>query len=226
MEIRGLPSRYKLKTLGTFEMGDQREKVMSAVNALKAGRSVFLSGRPGSGKTHLAVGLLYLKYADWLNRLDSPNTNEIYPSFIFLPSVELFLELKASFGRNDQSENDVLSGYVRSGDSLLVIDDVGAEKISDWSRQMFYTLVDRLYRSERQVIITSNLSLDQLSVQIDDRIASRLVEMGEIITLDPNDYRLKSGMPKPQQTIAATQLSANPPLAVRGSAGGVTEVPR
>jgi DNA replication protein DnaC len=198
MNILGIPRRFKTKTLGNFAMTDQREKVMQAVEAVKVGQSVFLTGIPGSGKTHIAVGLLYLRYKLDVDRLEEmekePHDAAFIPGqkfgeYIFLPSVELFLELKASFGDRDSTEESVLSTYTNA--QFLVIDDVGAEKVSDWSRQMFYTLIDRLYRDEKQVVVTSNLSLSQISSLMDDRISSRLVEMGVVIELNAVDYRTK-----------------------------------
>ena len=97
--------------------------------------------------------------------------------------------MKASFDNNRVSELDILDEY--SNAKLLIIDDIGVEKITDWSRQVFYTLIDRRYRNMKQTIITSNLYLDEISKNIDDRIVSRLIEMGKIIKLDGQDQRLK-----------------------------------
>jgi DNA replication protein DnaC len=191
MNIVGIPKRFEQKTLGNFEMIDQREKVMEAVAAVRDGQSVFLSGVPGAGKTHIAVGLLYLKFKQDRDRCLRPSDGSIMADFgdyTFLPSVELFLELKASFSDRNSTEDSVLTQYTSA--QFLVIDDVGAEKVSDWSRQMFYTLIDRLYRYEKQVVVTSNLSIDQISSLMDDRISSRLAEMGSIIELNPVDYRI------------------------------------
>ena len=143
--------------------------------------NIFLSGDCGTGKTHLAVALLLTV---WERR------NVGYTP-IFLPSVEFFLELKKSFAR--EGEMSVLDKY---SDSILVIDDVGAEKISDWSRQVFYTLIDRRYRNKKQTIITSNLSLDEFAGKFDDRIVSRLCENGRAITLTGKDQRISQGAPQ------------------------------
>lgn len=106
---------------------------------------------------------------------------------MFLPAAEFFVELKDTFGGSG-SEKDVLDRYSKT--PLLCIDDIGAEKISDWSRQMFYTLIDRRYREEKQTIITSNLDLEMIAKLIDDRISSRIVGMGIVLNLTGEDYRL------------------------------------
>jgi DNA replication protein DnaC len=109
-------------------------------------------------------------------------------SFEFLPSSEFFLTLKASFS-HDTGEIEVLSKF--AGVKILLLDDIGSEKVSDWSKQMFYALIDRRYRNMAQTVITSNLTLQQLSETIDDRIASRISEMCLVVELKGNDFRLK-----------------------------------
>lgn len=142
---------------------------------------MYLSGHAGTGKTHLAIGLII----EWLKK-NAPQNSTQYP--LFLPAVEFFIELKGTFN-GVGSEKEVLDKYSRT--PLLCIDDIGAEKISDWSRQMFYTLIDRRYRDEKQTIITSNLTLEDVSKLIDDRISSRIVGMGVVVNLTGEDYRLK-----------------------------------
>ena len=176
-----IPKRYMGKTLGLF-LGFDNEKEI-AKEAILNNKSVFLSGGCGTGKTHLAIALLL----EWFNKY-RPDSNNQYGFPVFIPSVEFFLELKNTFG-NDESEKYILDRYTKP--ELLCIDDVGAEKISDWSRQMFYTLVDRRYREEKQTIITSNLSLADISKLIDDRIASRIAGQGAVINLVAEDFRLK-----------------------------------
>ncbi len=111
---------------------------------------------------------------------------------IFLPAAELLLEIKESWRREEnlmaESEKDLLDRYAQT--PLLVLDDLGAEKISDWSRQTFYLLIDRRYREIKQTIITSNLTHDQLAGQLDDRIASRICEMGVVIDTGKKDWRV------------------------------------
>lgn len=176
----GIPSRYMGKTLDNL-IGLESEKNLCK-EAILSNKSVFVAGGCGSGKTHMAIGLLI----EWFKKYAPHKTSMDFP--VFLPSVEFFLELKNTFG-SDDSERMILDKYTKP--TLLCIDDVGAEKISDWSRQMFYVLIDRRYRDEKQTIITSNLALGRFSELIDDRIASRIAGMGEVVYLNAEDYRLK-----------------------------------
>lgn len=187
----GIPPRFVGKTLDN--LSGYEAKVDVALGAVRSGQSVFLTGGCGSGKTHLAVGLML----EWLKR----NLEVEYSEYVgfhivnnrpamlskFLPAVELFAQMKVAMS-NDDSDSSVVDRY--SGKAFLVLDDVGAERVSDWSRQMFYLLVDRRYRANLPTVITSNLSLNQIAEQIDDRIASRITEMGPVIHLDGADRRL------------------------------------
>jgi DNA replication protein DnaC len=74
---------------------------------------------------------------------------------------------------------------------LLVLDDLGYEKPSEWARQVTYYVIDTLYRQTTPVVITTNNSLRELS-EIDYRITSRLMEMGIVIELQGEDARLKA----------------------------------
>ena len=169
-----LPVRYRSKTLLNFSGYDA--EIAKAKAALDLGGSVFISGICGSGKTHLAVGLFRYRLAAMLVFHDDPIrvSFDAFQRARFFPVSEFFVDLKSAMD-DHTPEDEILNRY--SWPDLIVLDDIGAEKVSDWSRQMFYTLIDRRYRDLKQTIITSNLSLPDLSAKIDDRVGSRITEM-------------------------------------------------
>lgn len=177
--LMNVPKLYRGKTVANFN--GFTDKVNVATLTIESGNSIFFTGQCGTGKTHLAVALMLL----WVQKF-KPKHSADYP--LFLPAVEFFLEVKSTFD-GAGNEKEIIDKY--SIVPLLVLDDVGAEKVTEWSRQVFYTLIDRRYRMMKQTIITSNLSLDDISKAIDDRITSRLIEMGKVIELNGEDYRLK-----------------------------------
>lgn len=71
-----------------------------------------------------------------------------------------------------EAEDDVLN-YVKTCD-LLVIDDLGTENISDFTREKIFNLIDTRYRANKPMIITTNLTPDGIEKALGSRIADRL----------------------------------------------------
>jgi DNA replication protein DnaC len=72
---------------------------------------------------------------------------------------------------------------------LLHVDDVGAEKTSDWVLEQLYAIVNARYEEERSIVITTNLERDELAGQINERTVSRLEEMCTVVPLFGEDAR-------------------------------------
>jgi DNA replication protein DnaC len=158
---------------------------------LKSGGSILLIGKTGCGKTHLAISI----YKELVRRfiLDGYRSK-------FTTAPELLLEIRATYrpsskkysddgGRCEaETEQEVLDNY--STCEFLILDDLGAEKVSDFTIQSLYLIIDRRNREMRPTIVTTNLSLEEIETQIDARMASRLADM-TIIKLTMPDYRKK-----------------------------------
>jgi DNA replication protein DnaC len=72
---------------------------------------------------------------------------------------------------------------------LLHIDDLGAEKRSDWVLEQLYAIVDERYATNRSILVTTNLEVGALEEQIGERTVSRLAEMCETLPLYGDDRR-------------------------------------
>ncbi len=100
----------------------------------------------------------------------------------------LLAEIRSTF------DSDAGGGYTALLDrltevDLLHLDDVGAEKTSEWVLEQLYSIVNARYEAERSVIVTTNLERDALAEQIGERTVSRLEEMCEILPLHGSDKR-------------------------------------
>jgi DNA replication protein DnaC len=142
---------------------------------LDAGRGLWFYGGVGTGKTTLAM--LVSRAA-----LDAGRSVAIYS----LP--RLLAEIRATF------ESDSEGSYVDFLDrlaavDLLHVDDVGAERTSDWVLEQLYAIVNARYEDERAVTITTNLERDALVEQIKERTVSRLEEMCTLVPLYGEDAR-------------------------------------
>lgn len=98
----------------------------------------------------------------------------------FLPVVDLTNELKHSFDTAGESEIDILRKYQTV--DVLVLDDLGTNKMSDWMYHVLYSLINYRYENLKITLITSNHSLVDLEQAWgDDRITSRIQRMCRIV---------------------------------------------
>jgi DNA replication protein DnaC len=138
--------------------------------------NLFIHGRVGSGKTLLSVHLileqerqLYLNYENKTCEFES------------VP--ELFEEIKKSYDKIGKSEHEILDHY--SELDLLVLDDLGLEKPTDWVLSILYLIINRRYESLKPTVITSNVGLKDIAEKLgDDRVTHRIEREYKIIKLD------------------------------------------
>ena len=99
-----------------------------------------------------------------------------------------FAEIRATF--EDVGEGSYVSFLDRLAEvDLLHIDDVGAEKSSEWVLEQLYSIVNARYEEERSMVLTTNLERDDLAGQITERTVSRLEEMCTVLPLFGADAR-------------------------------------
>ena len=145
---------------------------------LEAGRGLWFMGDVGTGKTTLAM--LVSKAA-----LDAGRSVAIYS----LP--RLLAEIRKTFNEGSDRSHPALLERL-SQVELLHIDDVGAEKTSEWVLEELYVIVNARYEDERAVVITTNLDDAQLREQIGERTVSRLVEIcGDPVPMFGKDRRMQ-----------------------------------
>lgn len=75
---------------------------------------------------------------------------------------------------------------------LLLVDDLGAAKNSEWVEEITYRLLNGRYEDVRPSIFTTNLPLPDLREKLGDRLASRLVEMCAVVPMEGSDRRRAS----------------------------------
>jgi DNA replication protein DnaC len=78
------------------------------------------------------------------------------------------------------------------GVDLLHIDDLGAEKRTDWVLEQLYSIINERWQEQRSIIVTTNLfDVDELRDQIGPRTVSRLHEMCDLIPIMGRDRRMQ-----------------------------------
>jgi DNA replication protein DnaC len=143
---------------------------------LDSGRGLWLFGDTGTGKTTLAM--LISKAA-----LEARRSVAIYS----LP--KLLARIRRTYDAEPGGDSYLAFFERLTAVDLLHIDDLGAEKRSDWVLEQLYALINERYETERSVLITTNLPHDELEEQIGKRTVSRLSQMCDEVPLFGDDRR-------------------------------------
>ena len=179
---RGVPRRFLHARISDFPRSWEKLK--------DSGEGIFLTGSRGVGKTHLAVALMreVMLAARPVKHFDTYRfAFHKLPLFVSVP--ELLLEIRDTYNGNEISEKEVIDKY--SWVDVLVLDDLGVEKPSEWVLQTLYIIIDRRYREDLRTIITSNLGIEEIEEKLDDRIASRIAGMCRVRIMQGRDRRLQ-----------------------------------
>jgi DNA replication protein DnaC len=178
-----IPRRYREVAFDRPPVTDIAPQIVAATRRfadaidrqLDAGRGLWFMGPVGTGKTTLAM--LVAKAA-----LRAGRSVAIYS----LP--RLLNEIRDTH-RAERSHVDLLDRLTAV--DLLHIDDVGAERTTDWVLEELYSIVNARYEDERSIVITTNiLDREALCEQITERTVSRLTEMCDELPLIGYDRRM------------------------------------
>jgi len=163
-----LPEKFRCARLDDFK-ASTAEAARDAIQS--EAWSLLIQGKNGSGKTHLAAAVLYELAKD----VEKDHDWFPFPrkGFMWTTVPSLLMRFRSCYAPNAK-ETEL--GIVRELEETphLVLDDVGAEKVTDWSLSALYVVVNgRDERMNRPIIVTTNLSLDEINA-MEPRIASRL----------------------------------------------------
>jgi DNA replication protein DnaC len=180
-----IPKRFRGVSFDRAPVVDMDREIVRVVRRyvedvdanLDAGRGLWFTGDVGTGKTTLAM--LVSRAA-----LDAGRSVAIYS----LP--RLLAEIRTTFDEGAEGSHlELLERLARV--DLLHVDDVGAERTSEWVLEQLYSIVNARYEDERAMVITTNLDHEELRDQIGERTVSRLIEIcGDPLPLYGHDRRM------------------------------------
>lgn len=166
-----------------------REKLNQATSDKKG---IFFTGLAGTGKTYLMYYMLKCIIEQETENSFPQTAEKAFPFdsaklFRFVDMPWLSMRLK-SYVKNEEDPIDNVKDYMHP--KYLFLDDLGAEKMTDFLFENFYVILDYRYSHLLPCFISSNYSLKEISEKINDRIASRIAEMCVLVQLDGDDRRI------------------------------------
>jgi DNA replication protein DnaC len=191
-----IPARYQHCTLANYDAGDSEAKWVAKREAqivlddfvMIEGRGLLLVGPVGVGKTHLAVAILH----ELIERYQIAG--------VFYQFGALLRQIQDSYNPISQtSELKVLQPVFNA--DVLVLDELGASKPTDWVRDTMMQIINTRYNDKRLTIFTTNYSDRRRSEKdtselLEDRVGvplrSRLYEMCKSVEIEGDDYRKRA----------------------------------
>lgn len=188
---------YPSDTAGRVAAGEAQSWI-EAFDLGKAG-NLYLHGLVGGGKTGLAVGIaraLQERHVLAARPLHDWESSRPTPPVAFVNWRMLLARIRDGFGEDGRRERtERVSAYF--GVPVLVVDDLGAERPTEWALEELSNLVDARHGRGLPAIITSNYALPDLGRRFgrDDpvvglRIVSRLSQNARVVEVKaPQDRR-------------------------------------
>lgn len=141
------------------------------------GRGLILSGKPGTGKSHLAAAVLQA---------------HIEKDVLYATCLDLIRMVRETWRKDSQqSERQVLS-YLANLD-LLVIDEMGVQYGTDGEQTILFDVLDARYREVKPTILLTNQGTEGLRSYLGDRTFDRLRETCRFVAFEWESYRPKAG---------------------------------
>lgn len=170
----GIPERFHDRTLSSFvaETPEQQKALAFATiyadefeDVLATGRSAVFLGKPGTGKTHLAVGI------------GLQIMREQSRTVLFTTVMRAVRRIKESWARDArESEAQAIRGLVAP--DLLILDEVGVQFGTDFEKHILFDVLNERYERRRPTLLLSNLTLDEVRGFLGERVIDRLREDG------------------------------------------------
>lgn len=126
---------------------------------------LILHGDPGTGKTHLAIGALFA-----MRQLHGDKALGR-----FWPVIDLLERFRRTFDADRATETIEQVEESLTRVPVLVLDDFGAHKSSEWAEERLFKLIDTRYSAGKTLIVTTNMTLQELPPRVKSRLAAGAV---------------------------------------------------
>jgi DNA replication protein DnaC len=180
-----LPPRFQHKTIAEYKpVSDGSRKALSTCEKyannfqgrLESGGGLIMCGQAGTGKTHLAAGII--------NKIKAERFTSA-----FMSVLSATRHVKATYSKDNRlTEAEAISHFI--GPDLLVLDEVGVQFGSEAEKIILFEIINQRYQHVKPTILISNLTLKELSEYIGERVVDRMYEGGgAVLSFDWDSYR-------------------------------------
>lgn len=185
----GIPARFEGASLSNYHpTGPQAERALRVcagyakkwLDRKEAGGGLVLCGTPGTGKTHLAVGIMRHVITEYLD------------SARMTTALRIARRVKATWSKDSEwTEDDIISQYITP--DLLVIDELGVQFGSEAEKMILFEVINGRYNDMKPTILISNLDTTELGEFIGERVIDRMCEGGGYtLAFDWESYRRRA----------------------------------
>lgn len=183
----GIPYRFRSRDLSSYlPKNDGQKAALALANEFvdnfkthyDCGDSLIFSGMPGTGKSHLSVGIAQaLAFKHW--------------NVLYVNALDAIREVRGTWRRDsEKSEIDVLDYF--GSVSLLVLDEIGMQYGTEGEQVILFDIINRRYEDQLPTIIATNQGKDGLKNYLGDRTFDRLREGGKWVAFDWESHRGKA----------------------------------
>jgi DNA replication protein DnaC len=182
----GIPERFRDRSLKSFvaETEAKRRALDFALAyadefdvALETGRSALFIGKPGTGKTHLAVGIgLHIMARD-------------SRAVMFATVMRAIRSVKDTWSKEaEKTETEAIA--MLTAPDLLILDEVGVQFGSETEKLILFDVLNERYEKRLPTLLLSNLDLGGVRTYLGERVFDRLREDGgEVVIFDWQSHR-------------------------------------
>ena len=168
-----IPRRFQDRRIATYQAKTpEQEKLLAICDSyakdfekrIELGTSLVLCGKPGTGKTHLAIGIAHAAIQQGY-------------SARFISVMNAIRRIRETYSRDsNESEREVIDAFALP--HLLILDEVGQQRGSDDEKILLFDIINARYEAVRPTIIISNLDLAGIAEYLGERAFDRLREGG------------------------------------------------
>lgn len=180
----GIPQRFRSRSLENFvaKTPEQQAALMVAAefsdcfaDRLSAGSTLIFSGKPGTGKSHLAIGIARHVMTQGYTAM-------------YVNALDAIRMIRATWRRDSQTTEAEVMDTLTSID-LLILDEIGMQYGTEGEQVVLFDIINRRYQDQMPVILLTNQGKAGLKEYLGDRAFDRLREDGRWVPFEWESYR-------------------------------------